>query len=123
MSWFDEDPQWLAASTAAFAKLCDHVVAVDGAFVGYPNCRPASGGDQAEAIVAAARAAGIGLTLYVPGEVWMGNEPEKRSMYAKIVNALATPYEDWMLVLDADEEISWVSPLARHGRSARMSSM
>ena len=113
MSWFDEDPRWLTASVTAFAKLCDHVIAVDGAFFAYPEARPASGGDQAESIVAAARAAGIGLTIHVPQTVWMGNEPAKRSCYARLVNALATPYEDWMLVLDADEEVSWVSPLAR----------
>lgn len=113
MVWFDENPRWLAASVASFAKIADHVIAVDGAYFAYPEGRPASGGDQAEAIVTAARTAGVGLTVVVPGEVWMGNEPAKRSCYAKLVNAYATPYEDWMLVLDGDEEISDVSPLAR----------
>jgi hypothetical protein len=111
--WFDEEPRWLAASVASFAKLCDHVIAVDGAYFSYPEGRAASGGEQAESIVAAARTAGIGCTIHVPQSVWMGNETEKRSCYARIANALGTPYEDWMLVLDADEEISWVSPLAR----------
>jgi hypothetical protein len=111
--WFDEDPRWLAATVASFAKLCDHVVAVDGAFFAYPEGRPASGGEQGESIQAAARAAGLGLTLHVPQTVWMGNEPQKRSCYARLVNALATPYVDWMLVLDGDEELSEVSPLAR----------
>lgn len=114
LSWFDEEPRWLTASVAAFAKLCDHVIAVDGAFFVYPEGRPASGGDQAETILAAARAAGIGCTVHVPQGVWMGNEVEKRSCYAKLANALGTPYEDWLLVLDADEEISEVSPLARN---------
>lgn len=114
MAWFDEDPRWLTASVAAFAKLCDHLIAVDGAYFAYPEGRAASGGDQAESIVAAARAAGIGCTLHVPQTVWMGNEPAKRSCYTRIVNALAEPYEDWMLVLDGDEEISWVSPLAKY---------
>jgi hypothetical protein len=113
MVWFDEHPRWLAASVASFAKLCDHVIAVDGAYFAYPEGRPASGGEQAEAIIAAARTAGIGCTVHVPQGVWMGNETEKRTCYAKIANALGTPYEDWMLVLDADEEISEVSPLAR----------
>lgn len=113
MVWFDEEPRWLAASVASFAKLCDHVIAVDGAYFAYPEGRPASGGEQAESIVAAARTAGIGCTVHVPQSVWMGNETEKRSCYAKIANALGTPYEDWLLVLDADEEISEVSPLAR----------
>jgi hypothetical protein len=111
--WFDEDPRWLAATVASFAKIADHVVAVDGAFFAYPEGRPASGGEQGEAIQAAARAAGLGCTLHVPQTVWMGNEPEKRTAYTRIVNALGTPYEDWMLVLDGDEEISQVSPLAR----------
>ena len=118
LAWFDEDPRWLAASTAAFAKLCDHVIAVDGAYYAYPEGRPASGGDQAEAIVAAARTAGIGCTVHVPKTVWMGNEPEKRSCYTKLANALGTPYEDWLLVLDADEEVSEVSPLARYDLEA-----
>lgn len=111
--WFDEDPRWLAATVASFAKIADHVIAVDGAFFAYPEGRAASGGEQGEAIQAAARVAGIGCTLHVPETVWMGNEPQKRSCYARLVNALATPYEDWMLVLDGDEEISSVSPLAR----------
>jgi hypothetical protein len=111
--WFDEDPRWLASTVASFAKLCDHVVAVDGAFFAYPEGRPASGGEQGESIQAAARAAGLALTLHVPQTVWMGNEPQKRSCYARLVNALATPYVDWMLVLDGDEELSEVSPLAR----------
>lgn len=118
MIWFDENPQWLAANIAGMAKLCDHIVAVDGGYFAYPEARPASGGDQAEAIVGAARTVGVGLTLVVPGEVWMGNEPAKRTAYCQIVNALATPYEDWMLVLDADEEVSEVSPLARHDLEA-----
>jgi hypothetical protein len=113
MAWFDEDPCWLAASVAAFAKICDHVIAVDGAYFVYPERRAASGGDQAETITAAARAAGVGVTVHVPQTVWMGNEVEKRTCYARIANALGTPYEDWLLVLDADEEISEVSPLAR----------
>jgi hypothetical protein len=110
--WFDEDPRWLASTVASFGKIADHVVAVDGAFFAYPEGRPASGGEQGEAIQAAARAAGLGLTLHVPQTVWYGNEPEKRSCYARIVNALAEP-GDWMLVLDGDEELSDVSPLAR----------
>jgi hypothetical protein len=108
----------LAATVASFAKLCDHVVAVDGAFFAYPEGRAASGGEQGESIQAAARAAGLGLTLHVPQTVWMGNEPQKRSCYAKLVNALATPYVDWMLVLDGDEELSEVSPLARRDLEA-----
>jgi hypothetical protein len=113
MPWFDESPRWLASAVAGFAKLCDHVIAVDGAYFVYPEGRPASGGDQAETIISAARTAGIGCTVHVPQGVWMGNETEKRSCYAKIANALGTPYEDWLLVLDADEEVSEVSPLAR----------
>jgi hypothetical protein len=113
MPWFDENPRWLAASVAGFAKICDHLIAVDGAYFVYPEGRPASGGDQAEAIVSAARSAGIGCTVHVPQGIWMGNETEKRTCYARIANALGTPYEDWLLVLDADEEISEVSPLAR----------
>lgn len=118
MAWFDEDPKWLAANVAAFARICDHVIAVDGAYYAYPEGRPASGGDQAEAIVAAARTAGVGITVHVPQTVWMDNEPGKRTAYCQIVNALGTPYEDWMFVLDADEEVSDVSPLARHDLEA-----
>jgi hypothetical protein len=113
LAWFDEDPRWLAASVAGFAKIADHVIAVDGAFFHYPQARAFSGGEQAETIVAAARASGIGCTVHVPDGVWVGNEVEKRNCCVRLVNALAAPYEDWWLVLDGDEEITSVSPLAR----------
>lgn len=113
LAWFDEDPRWLAASAASFAKLADHVIAVDGAYLMYPEGRPASGGEQAESVTAACRANGLGCTLHVPETVWMGNEVEKRNAYVKLAAALGTAHEDWLLVLDGDEEISQVSGLTR----------
>lgn len=113
IAWFDESPRWLAETVASCAKIADHVVAVDGAFFHYPEGRPSSGGDQAEIVHSVAVANGMGCTVMTPQQVWMGNEVEKRTAYARLVNALATPGEDWMLVLDADEVITYVSGLAR----------
>jgi hypothetical protein len=113
LSWFDENPRWLAATVASFAKIADHVIALDGAFFHYPEGRPASGGEQAELVMAVARANGMGCTVHVPRTVWMGNEVEKRDTYARLAGALGTAGEDWILVLDGDEEITEVSPLTR----------
>jgi hypothetical protein len=105
MSWYDESPTWLAATVASVARLCDHVVAVDGAYAHYPNGRGSSGIDQSSAVRMAAEAAGMGCTIHVPSRSWVGDEVAKRGFLFRAGNLVAEPDEDWFLVIDADEMI------------------
>lgn len=112
LSWYDESPFWLAASVVGAAKLCDHVVAVDGAYALYPGGKAWSTPEQAEAITEAAHAAGIGCTVHHPAGVWMGNQVEKRSLMFRLA-AQITGDRDWVFVFDADDLVTQVPTDAR----------
>ncbi len=113
LSWFDESVPWLAATVGSAAALCDHVIAVDGAYALYPDGRHRSGTEQHQTIQEAAFAAGMGCTIHTPAEKWAGNEVEKRTAMFRLAEHIATPYEDWYLVIDADEVIIGCPPDAR----------
>lgn len=113
VAWFDEDPRWLAATVASLAKIADHVVAVDGAYFLYPQGRASSGGEQAETVVSVCASLGLACTLHIPDGVWMGNEVEKRNAYVRLAAGFGTVGEDWLLVIDSDEVVSFASPLTR----------
>lgn len=114
LAHYDESPLWLAAAIQGAAKLCDHVIAVDGAYALYPGGRASSGPEQAEAIAEAAYAAGIGCTLHTPASVWMGNQIEKRNFMFKLAQQMTTP-ADWVFVFDADDLVTHV-PADLHDR-------
>ena len=107
LTWYDE-PSWclteLVASLAAAG--IDHLVAVDGAYMLYPLARPQSPGEQAQAILAAAQGASVGVSLYCPQDIWFGNEIEKRSFTFAAGHMVAVPGEDWLWIVDADERIT-----------------
>ena len=106
LCWFDESPSWLATAVAGFGRVCDHIVAVDGAYGLYPGARARSRPDQAEAILMAAEAAGCGATVHQPQGVFWGNEVEKRNLAL----GLAAPlHPDWVLVFDADMHVLQVN--------------
>jgi hypothetical protein len=101
MSWYQESPVWLAASVAAAAKACDHVVAVDGAYFLFPGGRPRSGSEQAAVIQEVAHAHGMGSTVHTPDTTWEGNEVEKRAAMFRLAETV-TDEDDWYFVIDAD---------------------
>lgn len=113
LCFYDESPTWLASTVASLAKCADHLVAVDGAYRLYPHGHGRSHIDQADAIVRTAEAVGIGLTLYQQAEPFDGNEVEKRSLSLRLAETIATPYEDWYLVIDADEVVLETTPAFR----------
>lgn len=110
LAWYDESPIWLAAAVVGAAKLCDHIVAVDGAYRLYPGGRARSDPEQAEAILHAAYAAAIGCTIYRPDEVWEGNQIEKRTRMFELGRATKA---DWLFVFDADDLVTSVPADAR----------
>lgn len=108
LSWFQEKPAWLAATVASCAKFCDHIVAVDGAYLLYPGAlkRPYSGTGQAETILNTARGAGIACTIHTPTAAYVGNEVEKRNLLFQLAQPFVTPEQDWLIVMDADMVIT-----------------
>ena len=113
LSWYDEAPSWLAATVASAAKLCDHVVAVDGAYGLYPAGRARSEPMQAETILRTCDALDIGCTIIRPREVWRENEVQKRTHAFAACRPEVTPGEDWIIVLDADDVMVTVPADAR----------
>ena len=101
LSWYDEAPQWLSTAITGFARVCDQIVAVDGAFALYPGARPTSHPLQAEAVLSTAESAGVALTLHRPNALFWGNEVEKRNLTVKLASAVAAE-GDWLIVFDAD---------------------
>lgn len=114
LCWYDEHPRWLAATTTAAAKLADTITAIDGAYLRYPQGRPSSGGEQAETIHTTATAAGITCTIHTPATVWYGDEIHKRNHALKLALTNAEPYDDWLLIIDGDEILTYASELTRH---------
>lgn len=102
LSYWDESPTWLAATVSSLARVCDHIVALDGRYALYDDDRVASPQEQADAIAHTACGAGVGITLVQPRRVFM-DEMDKRTELFRYGLVDATPGRDWFLVLDADE--------------------
>ncbi len=105
LCWYDESPSWLANAVCGFGRVCDEIVAVDGAYSMYPGARPRSHPEQAEAILAAAETMGVGCTIHRPKDVFFGQEVEKRNLSLKLAAPLLTPGEDWVMIFDADYQV------------------
>lgn len=115
LSWFEERPSWLSATVASLRGLCDHIVAVDGAYALFPDARPRSGPEQAEAVIETAHASNIGLTLHRPKHVWRGNEVQKRNHLVQLAMLEAEPNVDWLFRIDGDETVTDI-PFGIHTR-------
>lgn len=109
LSWYEEPSSWLAECVASAAKLCDHLIAVDGPYAQFPGAvrKPASGIEQAETIAHVAAGAGIGCTIHTPRQPWWGNEVEKRDFMFRLGSTMTEP-GDWFLRIDADEVFTQV---------------
>lgn len=114
LSWYEEPASWLAECVASAAKLCDHLIAVDGPYALFPGAtkKPASGSEQADTIARTAAGAGIGCTIHSPRQPWWGNEVEKRNFMFGLGALMAGP-DDWFLRIDADEVFTQVPPDTR----------
>ena len=111
LSWYEEDPAWLAECVASAARLCNHLIAVDGPYAAFPGAlrKPASGTEQANAILRTAAGAGIGCTIHQSRQPWWGTkwggEVEKRDFMFQLGKTFAQP-GDWFLRIDADEVLT-----------------
>lgn len=104
LSWFDESPTWLAATVASLARVCDHIIAVDGRYELYDDDRVVSEMVQHDAVQHTARGAGIGLTMMIPNMPWR-DEMHKRTACFELAQQVGAAHEDWVLVCDGDEVV------------------
>ena len=109
LNWYEEPASWLAECVASAARLCDHIIAVDGAYAAFPGAlqKPFSGSEQADTIFHTATGAGIGCTIHTPREPWWGGEVQKRDFMFRLGETFATA-DDWFLRIDADETLTTV---------------
>jgi sulfur relay (sulfurtransferase) complex TusBCD TusD component (DsrE family) len=112
LSWFDEDPTWLASAIKSFAPIIDSLVAVDGRYALYESNEVASAPDQYGAILGTCRSLGLPVTIHAPFAAWEGNEVEKRTALFRLGESVAGP-EDWYCVIDADEFVVQYPPNLR----------
>jgi hypothetical protein len=114
LCWYDEPAGQLAETTASLAKMCDHVIACDGAYLSFPGAlsHPVSGPEQSEVIFRTAMGIGMGVTIHVPEGPWEDEEVGKRGYMLDLLATVAEP-GDWFLVIDGDEVLSGAPPNAR----------
>lgn len=106
--FYDEPYELIAAHFSSLSGVVDHVVAVDGAFMLYPEAKPASNPLQVSLIAEICRGLRIGLTLHSPTEIWTGNEVQKRNHSIILAEAVTNP-DGWYLSTDCDEIITHVA--------------
>lgn len=113
LNWYEEDPAWLAECVASAARLCDHLIAVDGPYAAFPGAlkKPFSGTEQADVILRTAAGAGMGCTIHQSRQPWWGStnggEVEKRDFMFQLGMTFAQP-GDWFFRIDADEVLTHV---------------
>ncbi|WPH57636.1 hypothetical protein [Mycobacterium phage WXIN] len=118
LSWYEESPAWLAECVASAARLCDHLIAVDGPYAAFPGAlkKPYSGTEQADTILRTAAGAGMGCTIHSSRQPWWGErwggEVQKRDFMFKLGQAFTTE-SDWFLRIDADEVLTDIPSDAR----------
>lgn len=93
LSWFDEDPVWLRQAVTSALRVCDTVVALDGAYEGFPGAKTFSGVEQHAAI------SEVGVTPSVSDALWT-TQMEKRSALFELGREAGG---DWFFVFDADD--------------------
>lgn len=108
LCWFEEQLSTLSAAVSSASRVIDHLVAVDGAYVMFPEARPRSSPEQQQHILSIAQSLDLGVTLHVPQGVWLGNEVEKRNVSMELGEIVARWDRDWFYVIDADEAIGQV---------------
>lgn len=102
LNWYDEPCSALVTTIIGLRKASvDHVVAVDGAYLLFPEGTASSTPDQAATIHATCTELGMGCTIHTPQTTWAGNEVEKRTRMFQIANSISES-GDWWLSCDAD---------------------
>lgn len=111
LSFYAERPDWLANYAASIATTgIRHIVALDGAYARFPDATASSGTASHTALHTECADHGIDLTLRVPAAPFAGDEIAKRNALYQLAESVSTDGEDWYLVLDADEWVTYSHP-------------
>jgi hypothetical protein len=105
LAWYDEPIADLERCVASCAGVVDHLIAVDGPYETFPHASTHSPSNQVEAIQSAAMDAGMRCTILSPGIAWR-HEGYKRTAMFDLAAQHGTMGRDWLLPIDADEELA-----------------
>lgn len=103
--WYDEPAEHLHRLVASVSPLVDCIVAYDGPWQGFPHDSPCSPTEQHDALHSAIDGAGIPDALMASSAAAWPSQAEKRTALYQA----AAERADWVLVIDADEQLA--SPL------------
>lgn len=110
LAWYDEPTSDLRRAVDSCAGLIDHIVAIDGRYQHFnPDGEPSSPSVQRKVIGAAADRLGIAHTIVTPTKPWE-SEGAKRTALFRVAEALGEVGTDWVIPLDADEELVCPDP-------------
>lgn len=107
LSWWDEQPDWLAELVASVAPFVDGVVAVDGPYPLTQHTSTISDGMQYAALEESCETNGLELHIHSPGVL---TEVDKRSYLFRAALSVCEPLRDWFLIMDGDmwlDATSW----------------
>jgi hypothetical protein len=104
LAWFDEDCDALIRAVESIAPIADHIIAIDGPYETFPHTAVASHQIQAQVIRWGCARHATPCTIYQPGIAWR-NEGYKRTALFDIAHQYGTAHTDWVLPIDADEEL------------------
>jgi hypothetical protein len=112
LAWFDEPVEFLDRCVRSLVGVVDVLVAVDGAWRGFAG-GPVSPVAQSEVIVDAAAATDLQVELWAPNSAWDSQVAKRASMMQ-----LAAAAGEWLLVIDGDEFLESVDPVALRAQLA-----
>jgi hypothetical protein len=104
LAWFNEPDDMLARAVASCAGVADHLVAIDGPYQSFPHRTTRSRSSERATILRACRKAGVECTIVQPGVAWL-NEGAKRTALFQMAALLGSIHDDWVVPIDADEEL------------------
>ncbi len=115
--WYDEPADTLQRVVASVAPLVSCVVAFDGAWLGFPHDEPHSHPRQLQALRDAARFHSLSFIDTDLGEPWISQAMKRTALYQA-----ASEHADWILVIDADEQLEIIHPAVMRQSLARIKS-
>lgn len=99
LCWFDEPLEFLDRLVRSLRGHVDELVAVDGAWRGYPDATPTSAREQRDVIRLAAAESDLHVRILTPNRVWE-SQIEKRQRLFDL--AIKERHGDWVMVVDGD---------------------
>jgi hypothetical protein len=111
LAWYNEEPADLQRAIASCAGIVDHLIALDGPYETFPHDSVCSPMEQWGAIERACADASITCDIRDHHDPWR-NEGHKRTMLFQLAEQQGTIGRDWVIPIDADEELAGTEHLA-----------